>query len=197
MRDTARNITSRVSRGSNGKDPNGPSSWPSISDDGRHVAFVSEATNLVRGDRNGQADIFLHDMSTGATELVSRRPDGKAANGASSVPAISGDGRTVAFQSFASDLTCAKDCHPGEQDINLLWDVFVHDRSSGATVRASVEESGMWMELSHAPSLDGAGRVLVFASRHPTGADDSSFDDDLFVWVRGVMPTSMTLSRRY
>jgi Tol biopolymer transport system component len=197
VRDTARNVSSLVSRGSNGQDANGPSSWPSISGDGRHVAFVSEATNLVRGDGNGQADIFLHDTSTGTTELVSRRPDGKAANGVSSLPAISADGRIVAFQSFASDLSCAKNCHAGEQDINLLWDVFVHDRSSGATVRASVEESGVWMEPSHAPSLDGSGRVLVFASRHSIGVEDSSRDDDLFVWVRGAAPTATTLSRRY
>jgi Tol biopolymer transport system component len=57
VRDTVSNTTSRVSRSSNGKAPNGPSSWPAISGDGRHVVFVSEASNLIRGDRNGEADI--------------------------------------------------------------------------------------------------------------------------------------------
>jgi hypothetical protein len=52
------------------------------------------------------------------------------------------------------------------------------------------------MEASHAPSLDGSGQVLVFASRHPMGLEDSRHDDDLFVWVRGVAPTSVTLTRR-
>ncbi len=185
LRDTTRNMTSRVSRSSNGKKANGSSSWPALSGDGRVVAFVSEATNLVRGDWNGRSDIFIHDTSTGATELVSRRPDGKTPNGASGLPAISGDGQTVAFQSFASDLVCTKDCSPNEQDINLLLDVFVYNRSSGVTVRASVEEPDEWMEASHAPSLDASGRVLVFASRHPIGLDDWGHDDDLFVWVQG------------
>jgi Tol biopolymer transport system component len=185
LRDTVLNLTSRVSRSANGKNPNGPSSWPALSGDGHAVAFVSEATNLVRGDGNGRADIFLHDTSSGTTELVSRRPDGKSANGASGLPAISGDGQTVAFQSFASDLICAKDCSRTEQDINMLLDVFVYNRASGVMVRASVAEAVEWMETSHAPSLDGSGGVLLFASRHPIGAGDSRNDDDLFVWVRG------------
>ena len=185
LRDTTRNVTSRVSRTPGGKNPNGPSSWPALSGDGRVVAFVSEATNLVRGDGNGRADVFPYDTSTGATELVSRRPDGKFANGASGLPAVSGDGQTVAFQSFASDLTCANECSPIERDINMLLDVFVYNRSSGVMVRASLEEPGEWMETSHAPSLDGSGQVLVFASRHPIGREDSRNDDDLFVWVRG------------
>ena len=91
----------------------------------------------------------------------------------------------MAFQSFASDLICAKDCSPTERDINMLLDVFVYKRSSGLMVRASLEELDEWMETSHAPSIDGAGRVLVFASRQPTGSDDSRNDDDLFVWMRG------------
>jgi Tol biopolymer transport system component len=197
LRDTTRNVTSRVSRTHSGKNPNGPSSWPAVSGDGRVVAFVSEATNLVQGDGNKRADVFLHDTSTGATELVSRRPDGKFANGASGLPAVSGDGQTVAFQSFASDLICAKGCSPIEKDINMLLDVFVYNRSSGAMVRASLDEPGEWMETSHAPALDGSGQVLVFASRHPIGDEDSRNDDDLFIWMRGVAPTSTTLTRRY
>ena len=197
LRDTMRNLTSRVSRSLDGKSPNGPSSWPALSGDGRYVAFVSEATNVVRGDGNGRADIFLHDMSTGATELVSRRPDGKFANGASGLPAISGDGQTVAFQSFASDLICTKDCSPIERDINMLLDVFVYSRSSGVMVRASLQEPDEWMEPSHAPSLDSSGRVLVFASRHPIGNEDSRNDDDLFVWVRGSTAAMTRVSWRY
>jgi Tol biopolymer transport system component len=80
LHDTTTNVTSLISRGSKGQNPNGPSSWPAVSGDGRYVAFVSEATNLVRDDLNGRADIFLHDTSVGTTELVSRRPDGKAGN---------------------------------------------------------------------------------------------------------------------
>ena len=194
-RDTADGVTSRVSRSSIGADPNGPSSWPAISGDGRYVAFVSDATNLARGDRNARTDVFLHDTSTGTTELVSRRPDGRAANGASSLPAISGDGQTIAFQSLASDLVCTKDC-ASLLDINLLSDLFVHDRLSGTTVRASVEGGSGWMASSRAPSLDTSGRILVFASRHPTGSEDLQNDDDLFVWVRGRTATMPAQNRR-
>ena len=194
-RDTADGVTSRVSRSSIGADPNGPSSWPAISGDGRYVAFVSDATNLARGDRNARTDVFLHDTSTGTTELVSRRPDGRAANGASSLPAISGDGQTIAFQSLASDLVCTKDC-ASLLDINLLSDLFVHDRLSGTTVRASVEGGSEWMASSRAPSLDTSGRILVFASRHPTGSEDLQNDDDLFVWVRGRTATMPAQNRR-
>ncbi len=185
LRDTVARTTSRVSRSSSGRDPNGPSSWPSIAGDGRSVAFVSEASNLVRRDGNRQADIFIHDTSTGATELVSRRHDGRPGSSASRLPAVSADGKTVAFQSLASDLVCARNCASAGRDINLLWDVFVYERSSGLVTRASADETGEWMEPSRAPSLNGDGRVLVFASRHPIDPEDMRHDDDLFVWMRG------------
>ena len=196
LRDTMGNVTSLISGGSKAQDANGPSSWPAISGDGRYVAFVSGATNLVRDDLNKRPDIFLHDTSTGTTELVSRRPDGKAGNGGSSLPTISGDGQTVAFQSYASDLICVNDCPRDGRDINLLLDVFVYNRASGVMVRASEEEPDEWMETSRAPSIDGAGRVLVFASRHPIGAEDMNDDDDLFLWLRGNAPAAMATGSR-
>ncbi|MBA2603256.1 MAG: PD40 domain-containing protein, partial [Acidobacteria bacterium] len=130
VHDTVKDVTTRVT-GADGSEPNGPSSWPAISADGRYVAFTSEASNLVENDNNRQADVFLHDRDTGITELVSRRPDGRSGNGPSRFPAISGDGQTVAFQSIASDLICAKRCAEHERDINLVSDVFVLDRKSG------------------------------------------------------------------
>lgn len=184
VRDTQANVTTRISQGLNGGEPDGPSSWPAISDDGRFVAFASEASNLVKGDRNGEADIFVHDRRTGTTELVSRRPDGRSGNGASWHAAISGDGSTVAFQSLASDLICAKRCAETERDINLLADVFVFERSSGAMIHASRDETGVWMEPSRRPSLDHSGRVLIFSSRHPMDDEDVDNDDDLYIWVR-------------
>ena len=79
----------------------------------------------------------------------------------------------------------------------MLLDVFVYSRLSGVMVRASLEEPDEWMETSHAPSLDASGRVLVFASRHPIGHEDSRNDDDLFVWVRGSTAAMTTVSWRY
>src|SRR5437762_9436234 len=75
--------------------------WVSLSADGRFVAFSSLATNLVPGDTNGVADVFVHDRQTGATERVSVDSAGLQGNGASAEPALSGNGRFVAFYSGA------------------------------------------------------------------------------------------------
>ncbi len=100
-----------VSVGLNGADPNGPSSAPSVSADGRFVVFASEANNLVKGDTNGRNDIFLRDTCIGsastcvpATIRLSLDPGGDEANGPSSSPVISPDGRFVAFNSSATNL---------------------------------------------------------------------------------------------
>jgi len=118
-------LTSRVTVSPQGTEPNGPSSWPALSGDGRYVAFVSNATNLVPDDGNGRADVFLHETATGRTEIVSHRADGRVGTGPSARPVVSFDGQTVAFQSLASDLTCGSRCGTTDGDINLLWDVFV------------------------------------------------------------------------
>ncbi len=100
LRDTLTDITRRITRSYAGGDLDGPSYDPAISSDGRHVAFVSEAQNLTRASRSRAAHIYVHDLVTGITELVSRTPSGRPANGASLRPAISHDGGTVAFQSL-------------------------------------------------------------------------------------------------
>jgi hypothetical protein len=100
-----------ISVGWNGTDPNGPSSSPSVTSDGRFVVFASEANDLVKGDSNGWSDIFLRDTCIGAvsscvptTARLSMGPGGVEANGASSSPAISPDGRFVIFNSWATNL---------------------------------------------------------------------------------------------
>lgn len=101
-----------VSVALDGAAPNGPSRAPAVSADGRFVAFASNASNLVSGDDNGVSDIFVRDTCVGAgvgclptTTRISVGPGGREANGLSSSPAISSDGRFVAFQSFATNLT--------------------------------------------------------------------------------------------
>jgi Tol biopolymer transport system component len=177
-------LTTDVSVSTNGKAVNGPSSWPSMSADGRYVVFASDASNLVRNDGNRRTDVFLHDRVTRSTELVSRRHDGRPADGPSRHPVISGDGSTIAFQSLASDLLCVTRCGDQELEINMLWDVFLLDRTTGTMLRASGDEDGEWMAPSRSPSLNGTGSVLVFASRHPINRSDVANDDDLFVWMR-------------
>jgi Tol biopolymer transport system component len=185
VRDLQTKVTARVSTGASGRSPNGPSYHPSISANGRYVAFVSEASNLNRRPAGWTAQVYVHDRVTGTTELVSRRPDGRPADGPSRLPAISGDGSLVAFQSLASNLVCMKQCADDERDINLVSDVFVFDRASGKMTRESRDASGVeWMAPSRGPSLDHSGRVLTFSSRHPIDDADVDHDDDLFIRTR-------------
>ncbi|HEV3214664.1 MAG TPA: hypothetical protein VGZ27_03030 [Vicinamibacterales bacterium] len=172
--DSQLNTTTRVAEG-----------WrPSISADGRYVAFVSGATNLVAGDRNRSPDVFLADLKTGSIELVSRSAGGGSGNGTSIAPALSADARFVAFQSIASDLVCARRCAAADEDINLLWDVFVLDRRDHSMTRLSADAAGGWMEASVGPALDSAGDVIAFSSRHPMDAADVKNDYDLFIVQR-------------
>ena len=181
VRDVQRRITSRVSRRADGSEPNGASYSPAVSADARSVVFVSEATDLVPGDKNGAPDIYLHDLATSTTSLVSRSATGGAANAGSTYPAISGTGRVIAFQSEASDLVCSKRCAPADRDINMMWDVFMHDRTTGLTTRVSADPETGWMEPSRAPALDATGDVLSFSSRRPLDEQDRGNDFDLFV----------------
>lgn len=112
--------TSRVSIASDGTQANGYSWHPSISDDGRYVAFISHASNLVSGDTNGGRDVFVHDRQTGETSRVSVASDGSQGDGDSWNPSISADGRYIAFDSHANNLVSG--------DTNNTWDIFVHDQ---------------------------------------------------------------------
>jgi Tol biopolymer transport system component len=160
LRDTVANTTTRVSRGSGGAQGNGTSGDPAISGDGRHVAFISQASNLVTGDTNGAGDIFVADRVTGAVSRVSVRTDGGQGNGGSFHPAISRDGRYVAFASDATNLVSS--------DTNGASDVFVHDRQTGTTTRVSVHSNGRQADgASQDPSIGprgGDGYVVAFTS---------------------------------
>jgi Tol biopolymer transport system component len=181
LRDTRTNTTTRISRSGNGGEADGPSYDPVISGNGKHVAFVSEATNLTHDTVRRGAQIYVHDLRSGKTELVTRTRGGHPGNGSSMRPALSHDGERIAYQSLAPDLLCDRKCKPGQADINLLWDVYVHDRRTGETLRASRDTAGDWMEYSRAPSLDASGRIVVFVTRHPTGDGDDGHDEDVII----------------
>ena len=166
--------------------PDDSSTMPAVSADGRFVAFASRATNLTPRDRNKSSDVFLYEIETGALTLVSRAAGSGPANGTSLTPAISADGRFVAFQSDASDMACARDCRPASEDINLLPDVFIFDRLHGQISPVSLSRHGPWMEESAAPAIDASGTVVAFRSRHPISPLDVLNDFDLF--VRGLGP---------
>lgn len=182
LRDTVKRTTARISVATSGGMANGSSYDPSISADGRYVAFVSDATNLVKArDGNRAPDVFVRDTVRNTTQLVSRRVSGGTANGPSTQPHISEDGGTIVFQSDASDMVCGGRCALADRDINLVSDIFACDRTSGAIRRIS-RGTSPWMEPSVGPATDASGTVVAFSSRHPRNASDDQEDFDLFVW---------------
>ena len=159
VRDLLTNTTTRVSVDSAGNQGNYTSeNFPSISADGRFVAFQSYATNIVPGDTNNQSDIFVRDLSTNTTTLVSVSSSGDRGNGRSALPSISADGRFVTFESDATNLV------PG--DTNNRQDSFVRDLLTNTTTRVSVSSSGdQGNDLSIPSSISPDGRFVAFASQ--------------------------------
>ena len=149
--------TTRVSVASDGEQGNSGSSWPSISADGRYVAFESYASDLVGGDTNGYRDIFVHNRETGETSRVSVASDGGQGNGESRSPSISADGCCVAFYSYATNLVSG--------DTNGKYDIFVHNQQTGETTRVSLaSDGGQGNEHSFAPFISANGRYIAFHS---------------------------------
>lgn len=192
LHDRQTGLTTLVSVNDAGDKANGTSSYPSISSDGRYIAFQSEANNLVTNDSNGFRDIFVHDRQLATTVRVSLTHDGLQSNHDSFITlnhAISDDGRFVSFDSFADNLV------PG--DTNTVRDAFVFDRDadgdnifdeSGATttVRVSVATDGTegngHLSESRQPALAGNGRFVVFQS-YATNLvpNDTNLAGDMFI----------------
>ncbi len=157
VRDRKTGKTRRVSVRSNGTQGNGLSQIPDISNSGRFVVFISRASNLVPGDTNGVADIFVRDRKTNKTTRVSTRSNGAQADAQSGIPAISADGRFVTFESTATNLVSG--------DTNGLNDIFVKDRKTGKTRRVSLRTNGTQANsFSVNPSISPNGRYVSFTS---------------------------------
>ncbi|HEX2623506.1 MAG TPA: hypothetical protein VHL11_25270, partial [Phototrophicaceae bacterium] len=185
------NQVAQVNLSSSGAQSNAedPASGIAINDDGKFVAFDSRGSNLVNTDTNNSPDVFVRDRSSGKTIRMSVSTAGSQANGASSLPTISGDGRFVAFMSSASNLVA--------DDSNSASDIFLHDRDTDndnifdedgaiSTVRISISTEGAQTNgSSTAPSIDGAGRYISFwsiASNLVT--KDTNGVGDIFVYDR-------------
>lgn len=179
VRDVLKQHTWRVSVASSGSDSDGASYHPAISIDGRHVAFVSKASNLTSVRSRSHAQVFVRDLETGLIEMVSHTPTGRPGDAASAWPALSGDGSVIAYESLASNLLCEGECR--DRDINLVWDIYVYERGAHHMIRGSADQTEEWMESSRGPSLNETGRVLTFASTHPGSVEDEEHDEDLFV----------------
>ena len=190
VRDRRSGTTERVSVGLKGAQGDGDSNVlgistdVAISDDGRYVAFKSEATNLVRGDRNGLTDVFVRDRVAGTTERVSVDSNENEAGG--DEPAISPDGRYVAFTTAGID-------------DDFSTDVYLRDRVAGTTIRISVaHDGGQPFNTSSGPSVAVApgGPVVAFTSAADNiVADDNDGKSDTFVRdLSGAVPVSERIS---
>jgi Tol biopolymer transport system component len=180
VRDISAATTERVSVSSAGTQSNGPSQTTggavAISGDGQIVAFYSSASDLVAGDINGQADIFVRRRATDVTERVSVATDGTQGNGASVSPSISEDGRFVVFQSLASNLVAG--------DTNNASDIFVRDLVNNTTERAcgGVQAN----RYSFSPAISPDGNFVAFCSAATNlVSGDTNGKLDIFVCNRG------------
>jgi Tol biopolymer transport system component len=154
VRDLKAGTTTRV--GGAG-DPEGFVPTAALSADGRFVAYPSAVATLVPGDTNNAVDVFVFDRQAGTTERTSVGPDGTQGDRASTAPAISADGRFVAFQSDAATFV------PG--DSNHRSDIFVRDRRSGTTTRVSLGPSSVQGDRpSTGPQISANGSFVAFES---------------------------------
>lgn len=170
-----------MSVGTNGKPGNGASYFSAISANGKRVAFVSDATNLVAGDTNGVSDVFVRDLEAGVTRRVSVASDGTQANDLSRwQPALSADGRFVAFSCAANNLVNSS------SNKRLPFRIYVYDWETRKTTLVSVSSDGTPSNLlSWFPAISANGRFVAFTS----GADnlvpgDTNRSYDIFVHDR-------------
>jgi pimeloyl-ACP methyl ester carboxylesterase len=161
LRDMQTGTTTRVSVSSSGQQGNASAGERmAVSADGRYVAFLAYASNLVSGDTNNMGDIFLRDTLTGTTTRVSVDSSGVQANSeADGSVSISGDGRYVMFQSDASNLVSG--------DTNADWDIFLRDTQTNTTERVSVDSNGAQGDGGSGSGLGSIsfdGRYVIFSS---------------------------------
>ena len=158
VRDLSDATTRRVSVSSAERQGSGGSlGGVAISPTGRYVAFTSTASNLVAHDTNGNADVFVRDLVRGTTRRVSLTDGDRQSSLGGSDPAISSDGRYVAFGSYSGNLV--------RHDTNHHRDVFVRDRSKATTRRVSVTSAERQVYLGgNAPAISAGGRYVVFVS---------------------------------
>jgi Tol biopolymer transport system component len=176
VRDTWAGTTICASVSPAGAVGNQLSHLPTISADGRFVAFDSSASNLVPGDMNGKPDVFVHDTLTNTTMLASVSSTGVYGNKGSVFAQISGDGRVVAFFSECTNLVAG--------DTNNAEDVFAHSMVTGTTWRVSVTSSGGQIPTwgSGPAGIDFSGDAIAFVCQSAlVVAGDTNAEDDLFL----------------
>ncbi|HEU4423790.1 MAG TPA: hypothetical protein VFR67_14760, partial [Pilimelia sp.] len=187
--------TTRISSSITGGPSNGTSQLPGVTDDCRHVAFTSNANDIVAQDTTFTSDIFVRDRVTGGVELISVNTAGEpgfpSSGGFLKPPAMSQDGRFVAFDSFARNLV------PG--DSNESTDVFLRDRLARTTVRVSVSSAGEQAESASAvEGMSADGRYILFSSRarNLVADDTNGTATDIFIHDGSTRTTTLVSRKR-
>lgn len=177
-RDRNTNTTKLISSSANGEEGNGDSFAPTISVDGKSVAFESYASNLVESDKNGVRDIFVWHASNNKIETVSIGNSGKEADAESFEPAISGNGNLVAFTSTASNISATE---KGISNNN----VFLRDLQLGATIMISIDPTSKKGGGGSKPSISYDGNRIAFYSHSSTLVpNDNNGIWDIFLWEK-------------
>jgi Tol biopolymer transport system component len=183
VRDRTARTTSVVSMSTGGQAVTVGAQEPSISmsGDGRFVAFSGASASLVEGDTNAVEDVFVRDLTEGTTRRVSASSTGEQANGRSAFPDISSDGRSVAFQSYATNLSSGE--HP-QCNSGVCPQIYVHDRDSGTTSLVSISSSGEVADKgARHPTISADARSVAFdsVSTNLAASKPDSAAHDIFV----------------
>lgn len=184
LHDRTLGTTTLVSETAGGVRGDGDCSFPSVSNNGRYVAFLNASTNLVAGDTNGFSDVFVKDTTNGLMRRVNLGPGSVQADGGSTEPVISGNGILVAYQSSATNLVSG--------DTNGVDDVFFSRVPSVSTLRASVGAGGVEGDaLSFNASTNTTGRYIAFSSSATNlVAGDTNGAPDVYVYDRSTATTT-------
>lgn len=187
IEDLVTGVIELVSQSSREVRGNGDSFVAKVNADGRYVAFMSQSTNLVAGDTNGRADVYVRDRLTGTTERVSVSSAGVQGNRDSAPgPTLSADGRYVSFTSDASNLV------PG--DTNATADAFVRDRTARTTERISVGPKGEQVRDAvywSSAVVNADGRYVLFETRTALTSDDKNYNQDVYLRDRELGRTEL------
>ncbi len=156
-------------------------SWGAdTSSDGRYIVFASISDQILASDTNGYLDVFWRDLVTGETRLVSTATDGTQGNFSSDKRTVSDDGRWVAFDSYASNLTNDPHAGPGESS-----EVYLKDMVTGITKRISLPEiPNVYTGDSRRPEMSADGRFIVFESDGYLVAGDTNQRLDIYLYDR-------------
>lgn len=184
LRDTVTRTTRLVSTGLRGRPANGPSYRPTVSDNGRYVAFTSTATNLVAGDTNRVMDAFRADLTTGTITRISVGPGGRQANKATTRVSMNATGTTLAFDSDATNLIAG--------DTNAVRDVFVRDLTARAPIRISLSATGKQRRLpSDNASVSPNGNLVGFTADYNDNLGDE-WITSVWQWSRAAKKATVT-----